>query len=283
MGLFRKILVAVDGSETSTNALKQSFRFLNDETEITVLSVSPYVKVYNPLTEVDDVNAILKGIAAKVIADANDTARAEGVSITSRMEEGEIYSAIIETAKDAGCDLVVMGRRGMSRIERALLGSETDRVIGHNKGLTLVVPKDSSLGLDNILVATDGSQYSDNALDEAMRIARHSKATLHIVNAVYIPDDFESYAPDASDKLIDKANIYLDELKNEALRSNVSAEVHAMKGRPSNVIVSLAQELKAGLIIMGSHGRTGLKKLFMGSVTSRVIGHSTCPVMVVNK
>ncbi len=279
----RKILVAVDGSESSKNALRQSFTLSNDDSTFTVVSVSPFFKIDHPLSELNNVNEILKSQSEHFLADANDIASASQVSITTKLKEGEIYTKIIETAEEEGCELVVMGRRGMTRIERALLGDETDRVVGHFNGSTLIVPNNTTLDFKNILIATDGSKHSDNALDEAMKLAKAYQSTLKIVYAVSLTDEFAALAPDAVNKATEKALVYLNGLKDEAARSGLDADIYVREGRADRVIVDLANELNAGIIIMGSHGRTGLKRIFMGSVTSRVIGHAPCPVMVVNK
>ncbi len=283
MGKTKKILVAVDGSESSKNALRQSFKLHNDDTEFTVVSVSPYFNIDHPLTEVNSVNEILKKQSDHFLDEANDIAVTNQIQISTKQKDGEIYTKIIETAEEEGCELIVMGRRGMTRIERALLGDETDRVVGHFNGSTLVVPNNTTLGLKNVLIATDGSKHSDNALDEAIKIAKAYKSLLKIVYAVSITDELAAHASDAVNKATEKALVYLNELKNEAARSGVEADIYVREGRPYRVIIDLANELNSDIIIMGSHGRTGLKRIFMGSVTARVIGHAPCPVMVVNK
>lgn len=283
MGIPSKILVAVDGSETSSNALKQSFKLATDNSTITVLSVSPHFQIDHPLSDVDNLNEILKNQAIKIIAEATSLAESDGVPIKTMIKEGVVYKNIIETAEESMSELVVMGRRGMTRIERALIGSDADRVVGHFRGSTLIIPRGSSLEFNSILIATDGSEYSDNALDEAISCAKLHNSSLHIVNAVNIADEIKALFPDAYKKTSDKASEYLKGLSDEAERAGVNASIYLRKGPPYEVIVDLAKELNAGLIIVGSHGRTGLRKLFMGSVTKRVIGYAPCPVMVVNR
>jgi nucleotide-binding universal stress UspA family protein len=283
MGIPGKILVAVDGSDTSSNALKQSFKLTTDNSTLTVLSVSPHFHIDHPLSEVDNLNTILNNESIKILSEASSIAESEGVPITTMLKEGVIYTNIIETAEESGSDLVVIGRRGMTRIERALIGSDADRVVGHFKGCTLIVPRDSSLQFNSIIFAADGSEYSDNALDEAISYAKFYNSSLSILNAVNVADEIKALFPDAYKKVSARATEYLKGLKDEAERAGVNATIYLRIGPPYKVIVELAKELNAGLIIMGSHGRTGLKKIFMGSVTKRVIGYAPCPVMVVNK
>jgi len=283
MGIASKILVAVDGSETSNNALKQSFKLISDNTALTVLSVSPYFEIDHPLSEVDNLNTTLKKQSEKIILEASSIAESEGASITAILKEGDVYKKIIEAAEESGSELIVMGRRGMTRVERALIGSDADRVVGHFRGTTIIVPKGTTLQFDNILIATDGSEHSDNALDEAISYAKYHKSSLSIVNAVTVADEIVALFPDAYRKISDKATEYLNGVKDEAERAGVNASIFLRKGNPCESIIEVAKELQAGLIIMGSHGKTGLRKIFMGSVTKRVIGHAPCPVMVVNK
>jgi nucleotide-binding universal stress UspA family protein len=68
---------------------------------------------------------------------------------------------------------------------------------------------------------------------------------------------------------------------NEAAHHSVPCQTRVLVGPASRTIVDLAAEWRAGLIVMGSHGRTGLKRLLMGSVTERVVGQASCPVLVV--
>ena len=283
MGIPGEILVAVDGSDTSINALEQSFRLINDNSTLTVLSVSPHFQIDHPLSEVDNLNTILKNQAAKVISAATSFAESEGVSIATMIKEGVVYKGIIEAAEESSSELIVMGRRGMTRIERALLGSDADRVVSHFRGITLIVPKGASLQFNNILFAADGSEYSDNALDEAISYAKFHKSSLNIVNAVNVADEIKALFPDACKKISDRAMEYLNGLKDEVERAGVNAIIFLRNGRPDEVIVELTKELNAGLIVMGSHGRTGLRKNFMGSVTKRVVRYTPCPVMVVKK
>jgi nucleotide-binding universal stress UspA family protein len=194
-----------------------------------------------------------------------------------------VYEKIIEVAEEEKCDIIVLGRRGMSSVERTLMGSVTAKVIGYFKGRSLVVPRDTSVGWNNILVATDGSPYSESAIAEAMNYAKSYGGKLKIVNAIYSNDEFIATAPDVVEKMIVKARAGLEEAQKKAQAEGIDAEIFVRDGEPYKVIVDLANEIEADTIVMGSHGRTGLKRILMGSVASRVIGFAHCPVMVVNK
>jgi nucleotide-binding universal stress UspA family protein len=284
MGKYNKILVAMDGSEASKNALRQSFKLALDEKRwITVVSINPPYQGDLALIGVSNIGEVLKGPGEKILAEAQKIADEEKATIKTRLEEGDPFKKIIEIAEEERCDLIVMGRRGMSRLERALMGSVTAKVIGHFKGKTLVIPRDSTIGWKTILVATDGSKYSEAAVEEAINYAKSYEGSLKVVTAVDVTEEFEANAPDLVDKLIEKAKSILNEVKKKAEDAGIPTETLVRQGEPYKVIIDIAKQVNADIIIMGSHGRTGLTRLFMGSVTSRVIGHTPYPVMIVNK
>ncbi len=284
MAKFNKILVAVDGSEASRNALRQSFKLAFDEKKwITVVAINPPYQGDLSLVGVSNISEVLKGPGEKNLEEARQIAEAENASIKTRLEEGEPFQKIVDVAEEERCELIVMGRRGISDIERALMGSVTSKVIGSFRGRTLVVPENTTIGWNTILVATDGSKFSDAAVDEAINYSKSYGASLSIVNVVYTNDEFLANAPDVVEKMVEKAKTGLSEARTKAQKEGVDAEVFVREGEPYQIIVALAKELNVDTIVMGSHRKSGLKRIFMGSVTSMVIGHASCPVMVVNK
>lgn len=284
MGKYSKILVPVDGSRASKNALRQAFKLPSDEKKwITVVAIDPPYQGDLALVGVSNIKEVLKGPGEKILAEAQEIAKAEGAIIKTRLEEGEAFKKIIDVAEEEGYDLIMMGRRGITRLERALMGSVTAKVIGHFKGKILVVPRDSSLGWRNILVTTDGSKYSDAAVDEAINYAKSYAGALKIASVVDVTEEFLAIAPALVEKMINKAKKNLEDAKNRAQQAGIDAETFVREGEPYKVIVELATQLHADTIVLGSHGRTGLTRIFMGSVTARVIGYAPCPVMVVKK
>jgi len=133
----------------------------------------------------------------------------------------------------------------------------------------------------NIVLAYDGSKFSNKALQEAIGIAKSSGGSLLILSIVDITDEFESEAPGLTDKMTEK----LLKLSQKALKKAVDAKVKAKAevhvGDAYEMIVQISKKKKADVIVMGSHGKSGLTRLLMGSVTSRVIGHAPCSVLVV--
>lgn len=133
----------------------------------------------------------------------------------------------------------------------------------------------------NIVLAYDGSKFSNKALQEAINIAKSSGGSLLILSVVDITDEFESEAPGLTDKMTEKLLKSAQKALGKAVTAKVKAKVEVHVGDAYEMIVETARKKKADIIVMGSHGRTGLTRLLMGSVTSRVIGHAPCSVIVV--
>ncbi|MEJ2697264.1 MAG: universal stress protein [Candidatus Sulfobium sp.] len=281
MGRFRKMLVAFDGSPSSANALRQAISLSRTEGGwIKVLSVVPSYEGDLELVGIRDLKKTISGPAESLLNSARDIARSESAIILTGSGQGEVYKRIVETADDEDCDLVVMGRRGMNRLERMLVGSVTARVIGHSSQDTLVVPADTGLAWETILVATDGSSCSIAAVEKAVNFARSYAGKLTAVSVVDVLPEMYAEAPVLIDELVNKAKGYVEEVRQKAGASGVEAETYVREGESYRTIIDIAEQKNAGLIVMGSHGRTGLKRLLMGSVTEKVIGLAPCPVLV---
>ncbi len=282
MGKYKKILVAFDGSESSKNALHQAFTLANDEKcWITVASVAPPYLGDLDLIAVKDVLSALRKPCEEALREAEKIAEKERALIKTVCEEGEPYERIVDLADAENCDVIVMGRRGLRRLERVLIGSVTARVIGHSQRDVLVVPRNTVIGWKKILLATDGSRYSKAATEKAIAFAKSYGGDIVAVSVVDVPTEFYAEAPKAVDDMIHQAKGYVADVKKQAEAAGVKAETYVGEGEAYEVITKLAKEQAVNMIVMGSHGRTGLKRLLMGSVTEKVIGHAICPVLVV--
>lgn len=282
MGKYNKILVAIDGSDSGRNALLQAFRLAVDEKcWITVASVIPPYEGDIDLTGVKDVRASLAKPCEDALGEAQRLAERERALIKTVCEEGETHERIVDLADAENADIIVMGRRGRSGFERALVGSVTARVIGYSQRDVLVVPHDAKIGWKKILFATDGSKYSNLAAEKAVAFAKSYGGELVVLSVVDVPAELYAEAPKAVEDLIQKAREYTAAVKKKAEAADVRSESFIGEGEAYEAVVKLAKEQAADVIVLGSHGRTGLRRLLMGSVTEKVIGYAPCPVLVV--
>jgi nucleotide-binding universal stress UspA family protein len=165
--------------------------------------------------------------------------------------------------------MIIVGRHGRTGLVRLMMGSVAAKVIGHAPCNVLVVSPAAHAEFKNVLVATDGSQYSEAAIREAIGIAKRCNGSLVALSVA---------SADAERKAAEDTVRYATEL---AAKEGVKAEGITIIGKPYEAIVDAAKQKRADLIVVGSHGRRGLERLLMGSVTERVIGHTEAGVLVV--
>ena len=135
-----------------------------------------------------------------------------------------------------------------------------------------------------ILVATDGSEFSEAALEYAIDLAKKNYAELFIVYVVPLAPLGSAWEDDRiREKLRQEGEEILKKAKEKVKRKGRMAEIILKEGVPSEEILKTAKEKNVDLIVMGSHGRTKLQKIILGSVAERVIGGAHCPVMVLKK
>ncbi|OGP58601.1 MAG: hypothetical protein A2V65_09305 [Deltaproteobacteria bacterium RBG_13_49_15] len=281
MGLFNKILVGVDGSASSLHALRQILRFSHGEKipSIAASVVPPYEGDLR-LVGVQDIKAVLRQPCEKALEITNREANKEGLSIQTVCLEGKPHEELLDFALENGCDLIVLGTRGES-FEKYLLGSVTARVIGYSLVDVLVIPFGATIGWQNILCPVDGSAGSGKAAHRAIQIAETYGATLKILSATNLPIESYADAQKLMESMVKEAGEYVQEIQTQAAQKGIKALGIVREGDASEAILSLARTDKVELIAIGSHGKSGLKRLLMGSVAERVVGNAPCPVLVV--
>jgi nucleotide-binding universal stress UspA family protein len=143
------------------------------------------------------------------------------------------------------------------------------------------------MNIHSILFPTDYSHYNDAALEYALTLAVESGATLHIVH-VHDVRDLSTVAGEPSSLYASAWQEGLEEARKllekiVPARDGVDCKHHCVIGTPEEEIVSFASENECELIVMASHGRTGLSRLLMGSVAEGVMRNAPCPVLIVKQ
>ena len=263
------LLAPTDGSKFSDSAVKEAINLAKKcKSKLIALSVV-------------QTNIELEAGAPWVIDKAEKEARENLESIKNQAtKEGvdcetivslseEPYQAIVDHASLNKVDMIIMGTHSRKGIKRLMMGSVTAKVIGHAPCNILVLPLNAKFECKNILIATDGSQYSEAAVSEAIGIAKRCEISLFVIS-VASSDEERISAQDAVKKVVETAE-----------KDGIRTESIITKGKPYEAIIEAAKQNKVDLIVMGSHGKTGLKRLLMGSETEQVIGHSDSAVLVV--
>ena len=139
-----------------------------------------------------------------------------------------------------------------------------------------------------VLHPSDFTSFSRAALRKAIEMAKANRAELllvHVVSPVVpVPGD-EYISPKIYDDLAVSARVsaqkQLDKLSAQVKKARVKSRAFVLEGAPAEEIVRFARGRRVDLIVMGTHGRAGLAKLFVGSVADRVVAAASCPVLTV--
>jgi nucleotide-binding universal stress UspA family protein len=269
---WQRLLVCTDGSPQGGHAVSEALALAgacgSRVYVLRVMEIVPEFEAVAPDLRCNLENEIRQEMTAIQAEAAGVGAALETLVCQSRLT----YAAIVAEAEKVQADVIIMGRSGRTGLNRLLVGSVTARVIGHSPINVLVIPREASLGLARLLVASDGSLYSAAAFREALALARAGEVKLLAVAAAR-----------EEGEIIEARNL-LEQLLAWANQEGLALQGISPEGQqPDDAIIQVALSNEVDLIIVGSHGRTGLKRLLMGSVTERVIGQAPCPVLVVKK
>ena len=137
-------------------------------------------------------------------------------------------------------------------------------------------------GLKKVLLATDGSQFSEGATREAIKFAKQCSSKVYAMSVVEILTDYEAFSPQRIEEVRDsEAKKHLESVQARAMNEKVDCEIIIAHGDPYSEIVDAAAAKHVDMVVIGRRGKTGLKKLLMGEVATKVIGHAPCRVLVV--
>jgi nucleotide-binding universal stress UspA family protein len=273
-----RILLATDGSEYSEGAVREAVNMAktcgDQICAMSVVEINPEFIALAPLIMEE-----LEKERKEYLEGIRKMAAKENVECEIAIREGEEpYKLIIEEADEKQAEVIVMGRHGKTGLTKLLMGSVTARVIGHTPLKVLVAPGASDIKWKNLVIATDGSKYSEAAAKAAINLIKRCCKTCTLNVIAVTPKN-------ATEERIQTSENAIKEIKSKAEKENIKVDTFLVKDKAHEsiyeVIIEYANRKNADIIIMGSHGRTGIERLLMGSVCERVIGHTDRAVLVV--
>jgi nucleotide-binding universal stress UspA family protein len=216
----------------------------------------------------------------------------EGTPVTCIVEKGKAEDVVIERAAADKGTLIVMATHGRSGIQRWVLGSVTDKVLhGSNNHLFLIRAQDQAKAegealLKKVIVPLDGSPVAEMVLPYVIDLAKKMRLEVILVRSFALPaataDEYQTYTDELIGLIEAEARDYLaekvKEMKGKGLQ-NVSSAVNV--GYGAEEIITLARKTPDNFIAMCTHGRSGVKRFVLGSVTDRVVRHSGDPVLII--
>ncbi|MEG3617795.1 universal stress protein [Magnetovibrio sp. PR-2] len=270
IGRFETVLLATDGSEWSAGAERIAIQVCKEHgSKLHILSAISSPGEAGWMGKVNDIEAGKQTDA--VIERIVETASKEGVECQGHVRSGnDPYEVIVDTSKDISADVIIMGRKGRRGLARLMLGDATAKVIGYAPCSVLVVPEKATVWT-SILVATDGSRFSDMAAVFAAELAKAGNVPLSVLS-VKVPVHSERRQNEAQ-PIVDRVLTFLED-------QGVQARGIVEEGPADDTIVDVAADRKAGLIVLGNFGRTGIGRMLFGSKAERVINQTSSPVLI---
>lgn len=198
---------------------------------------------------------------------------------------------ILDYAKQIDADLIVMATHGRRGVDHALIGSIAEAVVRRAPCPVLSVrptAEHTETSPRRILVPVDLSEHARSALAHARELAEESGAEIHLLHVVQaFPDYGTAEMPPVPETLSEEERREIEgtlrEIADEVLGDDlpVTLHVHEIFGNPALVVLDLAKQFDVDLIVLGSHGRSGIRRFWLGSVTEKVVQLAPCPVFTV--
>jgi nucleotide-binding universal stress UspA family protein len=215
-----------------------------------------------------------------------------GLNTNHFVLHGRPADALLDWIECYRPDLVIVGSRGVSPFERALVGSVSAELVDGSSVPVLVARRPT---FERVVVAVDGSEIASQAVAAARRwpfLAMAEIRTLSVApeHARWWPDELRTAGTGGADGEHEAARESL--VEHDGIAAEAAAILRAVGfkahpevrvGSPASTIVEFATEWEADLVIMGSHGRTGLARLLLGSVARNVLHHASCSVLIVHR
>lgn len=269
---FERFLVASDGSEFSAAAIREAIGMARKcNAELHVMSLVATDVEHEGLGQ-----NILRQEMKKVQAhldELKEQSVAAGVTCKTHLIDGSsVTQGIVGLADQIKADLIVMGRRGHLGLAQTMIGRATARVIGGAHCSVLVVPRTARVEARHMVLATDGSRPAEVAAVTATRLAQFYSIPVSVISVT---------APSHGSERRAEAEQAVQRIVKHMKSEGISAEGMVPHGRPAELVVNVANEKNADLIITGSHGRTGLGRVLLGSTTERILNLTSCAVLVV--
>ena len=289
------VLVAMDGSKYGQWGLNWVAKLpLVEPAQVMALHVLDNAKLRLPFRTKLEIQRV-EARSARTLRKATEQLASLKLTGTARKEQGAVAPTILKRAPKRD-GLLVVGSQGLDALDRFMLGSVSTKLIQHATCPVLVV-KDEAAPVQRITLATDGSEASAKALAFVLTkfqpdrstgkgrrvpihvsvihvIARHPLAPMEIGTTIPWIKQRELKVKEVGWKLLEQS-------VQKLIEAGFTAEPLCQSGNPAEKIMKAASKQHADLIVMGAKGLAAIDRFLLGSVSTRVVQHSSCSVLVV--
>ena len=295
--MYTRILVPLDGSTVAEQVLPYA-RFMAKALTLPV----ELLEVIDP----DEISLLVNPEQGRYIdtllADRTASGKAyleavarsfHGSHVESFIENGRAEEVVIEKAATDKNTLIAMATHGRSGFQRWVLGSVADKILHGATNHVLLIrateqgETSGEVALKTVIVPLDGSPVAEQALPHTADLAKKMKLKIVLLRAYALPpaiaaEDYGTYVDELFNQLEREAGDYLAEKVKELTEKGVESVSTVVKvGYGAEEIIALARETHKNFVAMCTHGRSGVRRWVLGSVTERVVRHSGDPVLII--
>jgi nucleotide-binding universal stress UspA family protein len=285
---FQKILCPVDFFKPSTHAFNYALKLAaNYGAGVHALHVvAPVIPAaYGAPFSVEELTTGLEKESERLLKKLKSGAEKSGVSVTTEVRMGDIDLEIRHAVESQKADLVVMGTHGRRGFERLVMGSVAERMIRHcpvplitvGPGRKGAAPPD----IRRILITTDFSEGTRNAMDYGLSIAQECQAKVTLLHVIH--DLAADPTAKHHEELFRNIQIEMQKLIPEDALNWCEVETRIEAGLPYQVISEFVQSGKFDLLVMNIHGKNMLDRVLVGSTAERTVraASETCPILLI--
>lgn len=286
-----RIVVGVDGSSCSTSSVQALAHFTPPE-ELTLVHALHLPDFSYPMitpelrTEAQiAVEAQLRQKGEGILDEALTHLPADFPHVQRVHQIGHPVDVIIETARTALSNLIIVGARGLGPVKELILGSVSHRVLMHAPCSTMII-KAPLTQLRKILLPIEGREDAEAALQFLALQPFRPPVEVEVFAVWPQPQLSWPTTVGQSDLLeiqaIEEARERMKSITDRLIQMNVLCQANIGIGDPAFAILEQAKASQSDLIMMGTHGRGGLSRFLMGSVSHSVLHQASCPVLIVH-
>ena len=283
------ILIPTDGSDGALAGAKRGIALASrTAADLHVLSV---VKSRLSIADFDEVEQPpLEERATEAVEEIAGLAAAydDDLDVTTRVREGTPFQSIREYANRREIDVIAMGTKGHTDLDNVFLGSVTENVLRTARKPVLAVPPNAveaeidDVRFDRLLLPTDGSDGAAIATEWGIALAARLESSVHTLYSIDTSPFIDTRERDeVLEALEQSGEEAIDAVRERGEEAAVSVSDSIVTGSPVVEITAYASEHDVDLIVMGTHGWTGIGQWFLGSVTENVVRQTAVPVFCV--
>lgn len=291
--MFKHILLPLDGSRLAESAIPFVVELCEKlDCKVTLLHViekdaSPEIHGQKHLTNEDEACNYLGDIAEQFLSFCGQVEKH-----VHNEEVSQVSQSIVQHSGEFAPDLIVLCAHGEGGLRDIVAGSIAQQVIANGEVPVLLIhPEHPFTEFKNLLVALDGEEDHDRALDLATQLAKQLNSDLRLVRIVptystlagenaalgsMLPATTIAYLDVMEEEAVDYLQGHLDKLCGQGI--NTEAEVQ--RGDPAQEVVKSANRSNVDMIILGTHGKSGLNAFWSGSVAPKILTKTKIPVLL---